>query len=1000
MGIQAETPWALLLLLPWAAYVWWMAVRTPRLAGTRKAAAIAVRAIITLLLIALVAGLQPYTTIHQRNVVFVADRSASVKDESAIGQWIGEAWRNKPEDDYGAILSVGGNAIVDRSLTSEPLPMGDGYRFRTGLNDSYTDLAKGLQLAAAMLREQGGGRIVLLSDGEENTGDVQRGARLLKDAGIPVDVVHAASELRKDASFDELKVPVSLKQGETFSFELTIQSTFAGNAVLRLYQDDAEISGSEVQLERGSNRFVLESVALAPGFHRFRAEIFAEGDEQPLNNEAYAFSKVSGPPMVLIVEGEPGASANLEAALTASAVGHETIEPERLSMELTAYAAYDSIILNNVPATRIAAKPMEWLAKATSDYGVGLMMLGGDNSFGLGGYFQTPVERALPVYMDLQGKKQIPSLGLVLVIDRSGSMAGGPLELAKEAAMRTVELLRDVDTVGVIAFDSSPWWVVEPTKLTEREEVLDKISGIQPAGGTEIYSAVEAGYNGLLKIDAQRKHMILLTDGQSATNMNYDLITDAMVERMMTLSTVAVGDGADQALLQRLAERGKGRYYFTNDQSTLPAIFSRETVLMSRTYIVDGKFVPAAGEAGDWSRLWQGGVPSVQAYIATTPKEMAEVALWSPEGDPLLARWTYGSGRTIAWSSDATGLWAPDWMTWPSFPGVFAEWVKWTFPQFESAPYRLSAVMDGSSGKLIVEAEGDSGESGAASGGLGVMLQNQSGAGQITQLMPVTPGTYETELPLSEPGAYLAHVGTVETAADGTPSIGSGVTAGFVIPYAPEYRIGESNGKELLDNIAAMTGGRSLSAEESDQAFAGPPARWREPYDWSRPFLMAILLLWLVDIALRRLSLPWHRLGAVLQAPGRLFRRENSGESRAAAGAAAAVENLKRRTEQKRRFYNDDSSSPPAAKPAKQAASGPLGDAAARGAQASFAQQHPTGTGSESSPAAASQRRRDEERPTSIPAERQTASQEAKGHGNEAGSTINRLLAAKNKNKR
>ncbi|MGO4374133.1 VWA domain-containing protein, partial [Paenibacillus sp. MCAF20] len=309
----------------------------------------------------------------------------------------------------------------------------------------------------------------------------------------------------------------------------------------------------------------------------------------------------------MIVEGQPQSSANVEAALSASFIGHTTIMPEQLSVELAEYASYDSIILNNVPATRIAEKPMEWLGKAVSDYGVGLVMLGGEDSFGLGGYFKTPVERALPVYMDLQGKRQIPSLGLVLVIDRSGSMSDGKLELAKEAAIRTVELMRDVDTVGVIAFDSAPWWVVEPEKLSNRDSIIERIQGIQSEGGTEIYNALQAGYEGLLEVDAQRKHMILLTDGQSATNPGYEALTDAIVEDQMTLSTVAVGDGADQALLERLAKAAKGRFYFTKDQSTLPAIFSRETVMMSRTYIVEQSFTPAVARAADWGKLWNGG---------------------------------------------------------------------------------------------------------------------------------------------------------------------------------------------------------------------------------------------------------------------------------------------------------------------------------------------------------------------------------------------------------
>lgn len=964
MGIQADSPWALLLLAPWVVYIWWMLRHTPRLHGKRKLAVVATRAVILLLLIAIAAGASPYRTVEQRNVVFLADRSASMKDQEALGAWIAEAWASKPEGDYGGILSTGLHAVVDRPLTEAPLANPSEYVFRTELDDSFTDLSKGLQLSAAMLSEQGGGRIVLLSDGSENAGDALRGARLLKDAGIAVDVVELTSVLERDAAIDELQVPNSLKQGETFSFQLTIQSTFAGEAELRLFEDDRPITTASVQLETGENRFALQGIAKDSGFHRFRAELYAPGDEQSANNAAYAFSRVSGPPIVLIVEGTPGSSENIEAALTASLIGHETIIPEQLSVELASYAAYDSIILHNVPATRIAEKPMEWLSKATRDYGVGLLMLGGEDSFGLGGYFQTPVERALPVYMDLQGRKQIPSLGLVLVIDRSGSMADGKLELAKEAAMRTVELLRDVDTVGVVAFDSTPWWVVEPTPLTDRDEVLEKIQGIQPEGGTEIYTALDAGYKGLLDINAQRKHMILLTDGQSSTSMNYATITDAMNENLMTLSTVAVGEGSDQALLQKLANDGKGRYYYTQDQSTLPAIFSRETVLMSRTYIVDGTIAPSVGDAGDWRTLWDGGVPKLQAYVATTPKEMAEVALWSPDGDPLLARWTFGAGRSVAWTSDMTGKWSPEWVKWDRFPEALTEWVKWTFPQFDSSPYRVSASMDGGSGKLIVESTGDEYAAGSA-GGLAASLEGTDGEISAERLMPVAPGRYEAQLETLEPGAYLTQIGRL-TREEGASGVSEGTTTGFVVPYSAEYRIGNQEGSSLLAQIASITGGRQLSADEAEEAYQFEPSRQRVPYDWSRELLIAVLLLWLIDIALRRLSLPWTRIAAVVMRPIRGLR---GAASPAVTGSARidSISKMKQRTEEKSRFYRQESQE---SKPK------PIARAETRASELSAVS---TNTQTEA---------------------RSAAEHLSQQEDTAQAATINRLLAAKNKSKR
>ncbi|REK76608.1 VWA domain-containing protein [Paenibacillus paeoniae] len=903
MGIQAEFPWVIILLAPWLAYIIWMYRHTPRLGGVRKHAAIAVRSLIMLLLIVLLAGIQPYRSLEQRHIVFVGDRSASMNNESQIGSWISEAWSSKSDRDTGAIVSIGLHAVTDRSRSSEPLPSEGAYPFRTVLNDRYTDLSRGLQMGASLLGKDGG-RIILLSDGAQNVGDLLRQSRLLHEAGITVDTVHIATESKRDAAIDELIVPRAIKQGESFSFQLTVQSTFDGNAEIRLYEDDQELSASAIQLERGENRFSMQGVALKPGFHRYRAEIHAAGDEQSLNNTAYAFSRVSGPPTVLIVEGQQGSSGNIEEALAASMIGYETISPEQLSLELAQYAMYDSILLHNVPATRIAKKPMEWLGRAVGDYGVGLVMLGGEDSFGLGGYFHTPIERASPVYMDLQGRKQIPSLGLILVIDRSGSMSDGKMELAKEAAIRTVELLRDIDQVGVIAFDSAPVWIVEPTALTDRDEVITKIQGIQADGGTEIYSALAKGYEGLLQVDAQRKHMILLTDGQSAGNENYESVIDGMNGNEMTLSTVAIGDGADQTLLEWLAAKGKGRYYFTKDQSTIPAIFSRETVLMSRTYIVEGEMIPTIGQAGDWNRLWQNGMPEIRAYVAATPKELAEVALWSHDGDPILSRWTYGAGRSVAWTSDMTGKWAPDWVTWSQLPQVLTEWVKWTFPQFDSAPYRARTEASDGSVKLIVESTG--GADTMPVEGLGVSLEGASGIQEVKRLMPVAPGRYETSIHELAPGAYLSYVGGFSKNGD-TLAVTNGMATGFVVPYGAEYRIGSHGGDELLANIAVLTGGRVLGLDEASESYKFQPAVYKQSYDWSRDLLLIVLVLWLADIAIRRLSIPWTRVG---HAGYTLLRKKLlPGKSVAVAiDSSPSVFRLRKRASERSRFYEQDSS--------------------------------------------------------------------------------------------
>ncbi|MCU6707206.1 VWA domain-containing protein [Paenibacillus sp. J5C_2022] len=864
MGIELSSPPAMLLLLPCLLLIWWMLRGTLRLRGSRKIAVIATRSIILGLLVAMAAGIHPYKLLQHRQVVIVADRSASMEDEAGLEQWIAEAWSSKEEEDVGAVVAFGANAIIDSIQSAQSEADHGRYEFIAKPNPSFTDMAAGMRHAAALLQGYGGGRIVLVTDGKENSGDARREARLLKDAGIPVDVYHWPSGGGSDAAIEALKLPAVMKEGESFSFQISIRSTFSGMAELKLYEGNKEVGVSGVQLERGDNLFSLRGVASEAGFHTYRAELYAEADGQAANNTAHAFSRITGPGTVLIVEGEPGSSGNVEAALAASFIRTETISPEQLPLELTDYAAYDSIVLNNVPATRISEKPMRWLDSAVADFGIGMVMLGGDSSFGLGGYFDTPIERALPVYMDLQGRKQMPTLGLTLIIDRSGSMSGTSLELAKEAAMRTVELMREEDTVGVIAFDSSPWWVVEPTRLQDKESVLSAIQGIGADGGTDIYKALQSGFEGLLKVEAQRRHMILLTDGQSATSTPYSTITNGMKENGVTLSTVAVGQGADKRLLEELASAGAGRYYYTEDQSTIPAIFSRETVLISRTYVVEGAIAPIAGSAGDWGRLWKDGVPQLQAYIATTPKELAEVALWSSEEDPLLARWSYGAGKTVAWTSDSAGKWSRDWVLWSSYPDVLTEWVKWTFPQFQHAPYQIETRLRGEAAELTVTST--TGHSPSMNGTLAVRIREHSGNERTIGLSPAGLGQFRGELPSAEPGAYLAGIGSVNGEA-----FTGGTTAGFVIPYSPEYRIGDDEGEGLLHAVASLTGGRVIQSAE--EVFRFQPPAIRKPYDWTREMLIAVLLLWLLDIALRRLSIPWTGWASLLHRA--MFRKEN-----------------------------------------------------------------------------------------------------------------------------
>lgn len=996
MGMRFDRTEALLLLALLPVYGWWLWTRLHRLERGRKRFVAAVRlAVLTLLVLAL-AGPHWQTPLAQKSVVFAVDRSASLHGEAQAADWLRGAAGAKSAKDEAAVVSFGLGAAIEKPLDARGL---DAFGFDAQVNGQFTNAAAGLQLAGALLPGGNAGRIVLLSDGEENVGDLLSQGRLLRDRGIAVDVLPLLPREKRDAAIEALLVPQTLYQAEAYTAEVQVRASEAGEAELRVYEDKQEIASRQVKLEQGDNRFAVRALAKEPGLHRYRAEIYMAGDEQAANNTSYAFSTVKGPPKVLIVEGKSGSSHNVESVLQAALIPFDTISPELLSNDFMTYTSYESILLNNVAATQLSQNKMEMIEQAVRDYGTGLIMLGGDNSFGLGGYFQTPIERALPVYMDLRGKRQLPSLGIMLVIDKSGSMSGDKMRLAQEAAARTVDLLRDGDSLGVLGFDSSPVWYVEPQKLQNaqnREDVIRQINSIPADGGTDIYPAVEAAYDKLAGVDAQRKHLIVLTDGQSASGGSYEALADKMKAANMTMSTVAIGTDADQALLERLAKLAGGRFYAVADQSTVPAIFSREAVLISRTYVVDRPFTPAFVGTPDLSGVLGGGLPALNGYIATTLKETAEAVLTSAEPDPILARWQYGAGRAVAWTSDVTGGWSANWIGWSGFPAMVTQLVKWTFPQFQTEPLELDAHLNGD----VVTLDARS----AATDGaleLNALVTDESlGVRELT-LTPTAPGEYTQQLSVDKPGVYMVRTELVQPGAPGEkPQTIGGSTSGFVVPYSPEYRLPDGRGFARLKQLAELTGGRVLTPERPEAAFAFAAAFTprRTPLEW--PLLAAALGLLLADIAARRVRWP---AGALAAAVARLPRPRRRPAPAAAAAAPAASGPLDRLRQRREREAAGSSPAAPGA-PAARAAAPPGGEAARPAAPAAGAASAPAPRpvvppgGSSSSPAASAV----SPPAASPPAASAPASPppDASAPSGGSGDAMSRLLAAKRRSRK
>ncbi|MCG0238897.1 MAG: VWA domain-containing protein [Firmicutes bacterium] len=469
--------------------------------------------------------------------------------------------------------------------------------------------------------------------------------------------------------------------------------------------------------------------------------------------------------------------------------------------------------------------------------------------------------------------------------------------LAKEAAVRSVGLLRPRDQVAVIAFDSVAQVVVPLREVRDGAGLREAIGRIYAGGGTEIYPALRAAYFTLAGAEADLRHVILLTDGRSGSSGDYGALTRQMQEAGITLSTVAVGADADTLLLEALAQAGGGRYYFTESPGAIPEIFTRETSLIARSLAVNLRFHPAAAAP---SPLLRGltHVPPLEGYVAATPKERAEVALVSPEGDPVLAAWQYGAGRAVAWTSDLGGRWAGAWARSPAFATLWGNVLGWVLPGARSGSLQVQAAVaaDGSV-TLTAETPGD-----WTVTPVRATVVGPDGQGQEVELPPAGPGAYRSRLTGLAPGAYVA---TITRELPGEASQRAEVA--WVTPYPAEYRAMGVD-RTALERLAAAGKGRVLT--DPREAMAGPvaPVRARVPL---APFLLVLAgLTWPLEIAGRRLvltgedwgralawvrrRLPWARPGRAAQAEGAL----GPGAAAAAPGLGrlqAARERVRRR---------------------------------------------------------------------------------------------------------
>lgn len=823
---------ALLALLP---VLWWFSFRSlAALGNVRRVIAIALRTLVLVLVILALAELQWKRITDRLTVIYVIDQSLSIPESlkpvmfDYVRQEIRKHRDKTQKDEAGAII-FGGDPAIEHPPYDEDLPL--IYNTETPIDREHTNLAAALRLAQATFPEGTARRIVVLTDGNENLGDGLDQARVLAESGIGIDVVPIRYQPRAEVVVEKVTIPPDIHKGQPFDLRVVLNNVTPTDAkesapvkgrlkISRKTRDSEHVlSDDAVSLPPGKKVFTLREQIDSPDFYTYEAEFVPDDvtrDPVKQNKRATAFTHVRGQGQVLLVEDQdaPG-----QFDFLVDRLRHENLQVTVQSTKetftsLAELQPYDTVILANVPAEGFTEEQMKMLVSNTQQMGSGLVMLGGANSFGAGGWTNTPVEEAMPVDFQIKNTKVVP-IGALAMLMHASEMANGNY-WQKKIAQEAVKSLGGQDYCGVLHWEGTTQWLWNPMMakvgpLRDRMHArIDKmIPGDMPDFDGPMRTALQAFGT---VTEAAVKHMIVISDGDPGPPSNSTIAQFKSMQ--VTISTIAVGahGGAGSNTLQNMATATGGKYYVIQPNQTaqlLPRIYQKEARSISKPliYPADGSDVEIQPQVKFPHEMIQGlgdKFPPLSHYVLTTLKEspLVEVALVNPlpageeKNNTLLAGWNYGLGKAVVFTSDAGRDWTSTWRGWSGYDKMFSQIVRWSMrPAGDQGKFTLATDVQDGKVRLVVTALDKNDEF------LNFLDMSASVVGPDmkpvdAKIRQVAPGRYVGEFESKDAGSYLLML----SPAGGTAPILSGVN----VPYSAEFLDREPN-EELLKALAALS---------------------------------------------------------------------------------------------------------------------------------------------------------------------------------------------------
>jgi uncharacterized membrane protein len=874
------------LLMVVTVWVWWMSLNGFSGLNRRRAlVALLVRLSLVGLFVALIAEPRSVRTKDNLSVVYALDVSDSIGQDArnAASELIARTVSEKPETDEAGLIVFGSNAAVELPpRMSFPLE-GNQVIYNSRINKDATNVEQALSLSAALLPEDTRGRIVLISDGSETAGNLRQVLDELKSREIAVDVLPLTYSYDREVWVERLELPQFVKIGETYEASVVVSSLTAGKGKLVLEENAKVIGEIDVEYQPGKNRYDIPIYLREAGYYEYKAKIQTEPSEDSLteNNEAVSYIYVEGEGKALLVTdplGDDRDWQSLQRAIVEGERAVEKIDAYDFPRDPLSLMPYDCVIFCNVPHDAFDSVQLQALHDAVYNQGLGFLMVGGQNSFGPGGYHRSIVENMLPVTMDITKKKILPKGALAIILHTCEFPEGNTW--AKRITKQAIKVLGAQDEVGVLAYEGGEKWVFELTEAGKYEELVPLINNASPGDMPAFGPTMEKGLDGLIKSDAATRHMIIISDGDPQPPD--PPLVSRFIKEQVSCSMVAIfpHGGAEVSKMRSIASVTGGRYYFPDDPNELPSIFIKEAKTLKRS-MIQNKTIEA--RLGFPSPILAGidGLPPLHGYVLTSLKEdnpVEDVLFTVPEDategetDPVLAVWRHGLGVTAAFTSDLSPNWGGDWVNWEQYQAFVKQLLIRISRVRKDGYLKMWSYMSSSEGVVMIE------DFHPEEMFLDVVVQVAGPRDQTEsiQLKQVGPRRYQATFPLWGKGRYqvmaLGKSGEREERAHG----------GFIVSYSPEYTRFRSNWDSLRE-IMERTGGEELTedAKAPDIYNRRVPKQSSQPiFDW---FLVALACLVPLDVAIRRVQLDWHvikswlgfdRRGETTQTMGALLARK------------------------------------------------------------------------------------------------------------------------------